>query len=123
MPTLNTLRRFSSAISDIWAAPDGSDRWGLILAASQNNGAEPSLGGWQGLGGRGRVSEGEDPLTDIRQTMHEARGRCVCGTNRGASLYTRYLLDGYRVKEAICTDVEGLPVSVTRQRKSDYPVA
>ena len=50
--------------------------------------------------GPSRRGRGRRTLTDTRKTMHEAATGCVCGTNRGASLYTRDLLDGYRDKEA-----------------------
>ena len=41
--TRKTLRRLSSAISDIWAAPADPDRWGLILPKSQKSGGEPAV--------------------------------------------------------------------------------
>ncbi len=39
-PTRKTLRRLSSAISDIWAAPADPDRWGLILPESLKSGGK-----------------------------------------------------------------------------------
>ena len=55
--------------------------------------AQPSgRPGWERVGGG-------EAFTGIRQTMHEAATGCVCGTNRGASLYTHDLLDGLKSVE------------------------
>ncbi len=48
---------------------------------------------WADAGGRERAGAGGRALTGIRQTMHEARSPCACGTNWGASLLTRRSLD------------------------------
>ncbi len=50
---LRALRRLSSAIRDIWAAPADPDRWGLILPRrTQLDGANVCLGSaeWLGVG-------------------------------------------------------------------------
>jgi len=53
-------------MSDIWAVPADPDRWGPILAASQNNGGKPVLG----VGGATQLPEGLPESVQTGPTLH-----------------------------------------------------
>jgi hypothetical protein len=55
--------------SGIWAAPADPDRWGLILAASQNNGGKPTFG----VGGAGQGERQAETCAPRIHTRHQSK--------------------------------------------------